>query len=107
MFCPKCGSLLVPKKEGNKIKIVCPSCGYEDKSQTNKVVKIKEEIRPKEEIEIIEPEKEQNLPIVDANCEKCGNKKAYFWTLQTRAADEAETKFFKCTKCGHTWRDYD
>ncbi|PIO07920.1 transcription factor S, partial [Candidatus Pacearchaeota archaeon CG10_big_fil_rev_8_21_14_0_10_35_219] len=31
---------------------------------------------------------------------------AYFWTMQTRAADESETKFYRCTKCDHTWREY-
>jgi DNA-directed RNA polymerase subunit M len=47
------------------------------------------------------------LPIVkDEKCKKCGNEDSYFWTVQTRASDESETKFFKCTKCGHTRRDY-
>ena len=40
-------------------------------------------------------------------CPKCRHKKAYYWTVQTRAGDEAETKFLKCEKCSHTWRDYD
>ncbi|MEK6946569.1 MAG: transcription factor S, partial [Nanoarchaeota archaeon] len=35
------------------------------------------------------------------------HKTAYFWLVQTRAGDEPETKFLKCEKCGHTWRDYD
>ena len=39
-------------------------------------------------------------------CEKCGNKAAYYWTQQTRGADEPETRFFKCTKCEYTWREY-
>ncbi|GAI81579.1 unnamed protein product, partial [marine sediment metagenome] len=34
------------------------------------------------------------------------NEKAYFWSVQTRSGDEAETKFFKCTKCEFTWREY-
>lgn len=46
-------------------------------------------------------------PTVDAACSKCGNKKAYFAFVQTRASDEAPTKFFKCTKCGKMWRQYD
>jgi DNA-directed RNA polymerase subunit M len=45
-------------------------------------------------------------PKVKIICEKCGNNAAYFWTQQTRAADEPETRFFKCTKCKHTWREY-
>ncbi|MBI2108536.1 transcription factor S, partial [Candidatus Woesearchaeota archaeon] len=32
---------------------------------------------------------------------------AYFWLVQTRAGDEPETKFLRCEKCSHTWRDYD
>jgi DNA-directed RNA polymerase subunit M len=52
-------------------------------------------------------EKETNvMPTVAETCPKCGNKEAYFWTSQTRAADEAETKFFRCIKCKHTWREY-
>jgi len=26
--------------------------------------------------------------------------------IQTRAADEPPTRFYRCTKCGHTWREY-
>ena len=45
-------------------------------------------------------------PIISSECKKCGHDKVYFWTMQTRATDEAETKFFKCTKCEFTWREY-
>jgi DNA-directed RNA polymerase subunit M len=24
-----------------------------------------------------------------------------------RAADESEVRFFRCTECSHTWRQYD
>jgi DNA-directed RNA polymerase subunit M len=27
--------------------------------------------------------------------------------VQTRRADESATQFFRCTKCGHTWREYE
>jgi DNA-directed RNA polymerase subunit M len=26
--------------------------------------------------------------------------------VQTRSIDESMTQFYRCTKCGHTWRDY-
>jgi DNA-directed RNA polymerase subunit M len=26
---------------------------------------------------------------------------------QLRAADESEVRFFRCTECKHTWRQYD
>jgi len=104
MFCPKCGSVLLPRKEGSKKILVC-SCGY----KTNNVekTKITETLIKKEmEVEVIENEKENILPITKAECEKCGNKEAFYWTLQTRAGDEPETKFLRCTKCEKTWRDY-
>lgn len=104
MFCPKCGSLLKIKKEKNKKYYYC-SCGY-----TNKDIKeatIKEEIKKEEkEIEVIDTE-EEPLPTTETECPKCGHNKAYYWLIQTRAGDEAETKFLKCEKCKHTWREYD
>lgn len=104
MFCPKCGSVLLPKKEGSKKVLVC-SCGY--KSSNVEQTKITETVTKKEkEVEVIEKEVDI-LPKTKVECEKCGNKEAFYWTLQTRAGDEAETKFLRCTKCKHTWRDYD
>ena len=60
-------------------------------------------IEDKDKIEVVDKTIEVN-PKVDIECPKCSNMKAYFWTLQTRAADEAETRFYKCTKCSHRWR---
>jgi len=44
MFCPKCGSILIPKKEGSKTVSVC-SCGY--KSSDEGAGQIKEEVKSK------------------------------------------------------------
>ena len=56
-------------------------------------------------VEVISEEKEV-LPLVSAECTKCGHSMAYHWEIQTRAADEPATRFFKCEKCKHTWREY-
>jgi len=104
MFCPKCGSVLLPKKEGSKRILVC-SCGY--KSSGMEKTKITETINKRsKEVEVIEKEIE-TLPKTKAECPKCGHKEAFYWTMQTRAGDEPETKFLKCGKCSYTWRDYD
>ncbi len=105
MFCLKCGSLLKPRIEGNKNILVC-SCGYKSKDIA---AKISEKAKQKEkEIEVIEKSQDlETLPKMEAKCEKCGHNSAYFWLVQTRAGDEPETKFLKCEKCSHTWRDYD
>ena len=105
MFCPKCGALLIPKKEGTKTVMNCSQCKYKsnEKPETIKEMVKKDELK----LEIIEESKEKSAyPLVDQECPKCEHDKAYFWTIQTRSSDEPETKFFKCEKCKHTWRDY-
>lgn len=101
-FCVHCGGLLLPGK--GKKKLVCGSCGKSSKIQGSVVVK--EEIRDEtERLEVVDKDIDVN-PEVEIECQKCGHKKAKFWTLQTRASDEAETRFFECMKCKHRWREY-
>jgi transcription factor S len=102
MFCPKCGSILIPKKDRNKQVLAC-KCGYKNTEESD--MKFKEVITPHKEVEVIEEQKEA-LPIVEEECPKCKHKQAYSWELQTRAADEPPTQFFRCEKCRHTWRHY-
>ena len=104
MFCPKCGTILLPKKDGNKRILAC-SCGYKNKDSSQVTIK-EEKLERQKDIEVID-KKHETLPVMDADCPKCGHKKAYFWLMQTRASDEPETKFLKCVSCNHTWRDYD
>ena len=69
-------------------------------------MKTSEKIEAKEDVGILKKQDTEVLPIITETCKKCGNEKAYFWTVQTRSGDEAETKFFKCVKCANTWREY-
>ena len=104
MFCPKCGSILMPKREGNK-KILACSCGYKSKEVDQATIK-EGRIANSKNIEVVDKQELETLPKMDAECPECGHKKAFFWLVQTRAGDEPETKFLRCEKCGHTWRDY-
>ena len=36
---------------------------------------------------------------IKIDCEKCHNQEGVCWSLQTRSADEPETRFYRCTKC--------
>jgi len=47
----------------------------------------------------------KNAQQTDADCDKCGNKRAYFMELQTRSADEPMTIFYQCTECGYRWKE--
>ncbi len=104
-FCQKCKVLMRPKKEKNKIYLVCPKCGKTE--QIKEKIVISTHLEKKEESKIIKSfEAEESLPKINAICPKCGNNEAYWWTQQTRSADEPPTEFYKCTKCGYQWRSY-
>ncbi len=105
LFCPKCRAILKPVKEDGKVVMVC-SCGYRNDASDAGSLKETRKKREKEEVEVVEKEIE-TLPVTKAECPKCGNDEAFYWTVQTRAGDEAETRFLKCTKCKKTWREYD
>ncbi|HEW93895.1 transcription factor S [Candidatus Geothermarchaeota archaeon] len=101
-FCPRCKSLMRIEKKEEKIFYICPSCGYVEEI-TNPRITMK--IQKKERVTVIEKDHTVEA-IVKVKCPKCNNDTAYTWIVQTRSGDEASTVFYKCTKCGYTWRVY-
>jgi len=99
-FCPKCGAPLVEKRKN----FGCSRCNYTAKGKMK--LKTTEMVKEKEKIAVVKEKDIDVFPVINAKCPKCHHGEAYFWTAQTRAGDEAETRFFKCTKCQHTWREY-
>ncbi len=99
-FCPKCGSVIVEKNGSFR----CVRCNYKSKSKLK--IESSEKLNKTPEIGVIRDKDTDVFPTISTICPKCGHKEAYFWTSQTRAGDEAETKFFRCIKCKHTWREY-
>ncbi|MEM5828070.1 MAG: transcription factor S [Candidatus Aenigmatarchaeota archaeon] len=105
--CPKCGSILIPKKEKNKVVFYCKKC--------DKVYKFDEDIKigskfkeNKEEATVVgKSEQEKKLPKTNVICPKCGHNEAYYYVQQTRAADEPPTVFYICTKCNYSWRSFE
>lgn len=101
-FCSKCGAIIIGKKGE---KVACPSCGDEQKAKAS--INLTEKIEKKDNMEIVDSESSTEIhPTTTVECPECANKEAYYWTKQTRAGDEPETQFFKCTACKHQWRDY-
>jgi len=104
LFCPDCGSLLRPREEGKKILLTC-NCGYQKVEKED--ILMTENIKAQKKIEVLTDETKKSMPQTKEECPKCNFETAYFWTQQTRAADEPETRFFECCKCSHRWRAYD
>jgi DNA-directed RNA polymerase subunit M len=86
----------------------CRKCGYLRNIQKGDPQMSKTSVRTEREITILEEDgKVQTLPTFQIRCPKCDNNLAYWWLRQLRAADESEVRFFRCTKCENTWRQYD
>jgi len=112
MFCPKCGTIMSYRAANRIWK--CGRCGYEQVANNagrhatlSKVIKHSE----KEKTVIIEGQRSSVPPTAvmikdQVRCPKCEYNEVYAWQIQTRAADEPPTTFYRCVKCGHTWREY-
>jgi len=108
IFCDDCGSVMLPSESGKKF--VCTKCGKYKlaANQAGADTKVKEEVNhsPDDDVYVDTSKEEDLLPTTTEECEKCHNRKAVYWFEQTRSLDEPTTRFFRCTKCKHTWREY-
>jgi len=98
-LCPKCGSMMMPKKVDGKSVLAC-SCGHKESAKSSKKGKEKKKVEVIEETFTPQAKTKEDSP-------KCGNDEAYYEIKQMRSADEAPTRFMKCTKCKYTWRESD
>ena len=104
-FCPHCDTRLKKNDDG---LLACSKCKFV-KEKTVNITKEKSEDANSEFLVMDESDMNQAKGLestVPIDCEKCHNKEGVSWTFQTRSADEPETKFYRCTKCNYTWRDY-
>ena len=89
-------------------QLKCRKCGYIRKIEAADQMKT-QRMRTENEITIVDDEdvKMKTMPTIQIKCPECKNNLAFWWLRQLRAADESEVRFFRCTECNHTWRQYD
>ena len=106
-FCNKCGSVLIPQRKAGKVSLICSKCGKKS-STKKKDFKITVSTKKKTDKIIVVSKKEKldTLPKTKIPCPKCEHGEAFWWMEQTRASDEPPTRFYRCCKCKHTWREY-
>jgi len=113
-FCPKCGGLMRPAKIKGKLYLVCTRCGYREELSDPKVLeayrlRVKVSKSPRDKLVVVEGGSKPagaSLLKGSVRCPKCGHDEVYVWMVQTRSADEPPTRFYRCAKCGYTWREY-
>ncbi|TAL48197.1 transcription factor S [archaeon] len=104
-FCEKDGMLLTVEK--GKKSLVCRKCGRHYTTKGEKL-KISESMHDTKKNVVVMGKDEgvAELPVTKIMCPECENMEAYWWMQQTRSADEPPTLFYKCKKCGYSWRSY-
>ena len=106
-FCEKDGNLLVAKQKRTRIVLFCRKCGREYKMAGEKLMLSEKMEAPKKGIVVMgKDEMSSELPSTKIVCPNCEHGEAFWWMQQTRAADEPPTLFYKCKKCGYSWRNY-
>ncbi len=112
-FCPRCGSVMYPRVRNGKKELFCPRCGYvmeaSDEDLAAYRMRRRVESSPKDKIIVIKANRIPETAVLlkgQVRCPKCGHDEVYHWMMQTRAADEPPTRFYKCARCGYTWREY-
>ncbi|KAJ2158721.1 DNA-directed RNA polymerase I core subunit rpa12 [Coemansia sp. RSA 552] len=108
VFCPTCANLL--DNPGDQDHIVCHACGdaqegskFEGMETTSRSQDsaFPSQLRNKRSLVQGVGETEQVNARVEEVCPKCGANEMTYHTLQMRSADEGQTVFYKCEKCGH------
>ena len=94
-FCPKCKSILAPKKENEKTILAC-SCGFRKEIEKKEVI---EKIKPAKKIPIIHDETNP-LAVYPHKCKKCRYDKAQLISKGIWYCDEDEVIEYVCGRCG-------
>ncbi|TNJ29182.1 DNA-directed RNA polymerase subunit [Giardia muris] len=97
-FCDVCGTLLRSTATG----LYC-SCCEKAVDQKGRDTRVITELHFQSEVVTLEATGESR-PTIDETCPQCGHGTAYFTSQQMRSADEGQTVFFECCKCGHKYR---
>ncbi|KAI9316228.1 transcription factor S-II-domain-containing protein [Dichotomocladium elegans] len=115
LFCPECGNLLnVPGADDDII--MCNQCSHAYHTAGNagyeqtKVVTTSSEhafqstLKAKRSLvqQSAANAKKQEATIQE-KCPQCGNNEMAYYTMQLRSADEGQTVFYNCKKCGYKY----
>mmetsp|Transcript_466 Transcript_466/g.660 ORF Transcript_466/g.660 Transcript_466/m.660 type:complete len:111 (-) Transcript_466:110-442(-) len=104
-FCPTCANLLVIEiGTQSTVAFRCRTCPYIYKIEEK--VTHKQMLARKEVDDVLGGEEAwKDVEQTDELCPACSHGRAYFRQMQTRSADEPMTRFYRCTKCEHNWKD--
>lgn len=101
VFCHHCGSLLDPPL-GTESSVNCFACSSKTDSTVFESIQVMSTLDIKSRNVLISEKKEDGATIKE-KCPKCDAPEMVFHTAQLRSADEGQTVFYNCIKCGYVF----
>jgi DNA-directed RNA polymerase I subunit RPA12 len=98
VFCSTCGTLLDPPL-GLEETVVCFACSKKTDSKVFESIQVMSTLDIKSRSVLLE--KKENGATIKEKCPKCDAPEMVFHTAQLRSADEGQTIFYNCIKCGY------
>jgi len=108
-FCPNCGTILAltHNEQDTTLRFCCPQCQYVEGDLLPQKPEVTSITNVYGSVVVVDKDLDLRTTSTErAECPKCHHTLAYVWQVQTRAADEGATQFYRCTQCGFTWRLY-
>ncbi|CAG9463166.1 unnamed protein product [Pedinophyceae sp. YPF-701] len=110
MFCPACANMLALKKAASRgtdealMRLYCGSCDYE--YEMDRTISQDVPLEKKDVDDVLGSEEMwATAAKTQAMCPRCHHDEAYLKEFQTRSADEPTTRYHRCTKCHHAWKE--
>jgi len=103
-FCPGCGALLPSLTSTGDVTCVCCKYVVSSKLFDEKVIRYTVEFNSVEGTGRSNKKKagdQADGPVIERKCPKCGHDQMSYAAIQLRSADEGQTVFFTCLKCGY------
>jgi DNA-directed RNA polymerase I subunit RPA12 len=105
VFCSNCGMMLTLESHSSSAECrFCKQITSVAALLGNEVVTKKELNQRKDWMEMTAPvgqKVEKTIMSEDCPAEGCDSTQMYYFTRQMRSADEGQTVFYECVKCGH------
>ncbi|KAI8883873.1 hypothetical protein K501DRAFT_248789 [Backusella circina FSU 941] len=111
IFCPECGNLL-DMAGGDDDILVCGHCSCSFRTaglESTEVITTSSErsfqspLKAKRHLVQQSKQATQARAIIKEKCPNCGNNEMEYHTMQLRSADEGQTVFYNCKKCGYKY----
>jgi DNA-directed RNA polymerase subunit M len=105
-FCPKC-DMRMRLRFHSRGALCCPTCSYRKEFLDYFVPEGVNSNKGIDDVVVLDKGTVALLtqPTITVYCEECGGRKAETWSVAVGSGTQGGIMYFRCLRCGHTWRE--